>query len=183
MNQEKNWQWPFCFLQVLFFSDFPPFFAVLQKRLSFEGDVKLIKRRFIIVEHIYPDQSRETRVGALGGHSIEIMAPPGHYPLGKESLSQLAPLTHRTSATGDILKAGYLCQQGRKGGINLSTGVNSYKEWASHEIELDAEAAHKDGHAFFGNRFSDVVFAMGKWKQGHWDGKVGLDFLKIKLLR
>ena len=148
-----------------------------------EGDVKLIKRRFIIVEHIYPDQSRETRVGALGGHSIEIMAPPGHYPLGKESLSQLAPLTHRTSATGDILKAGYLCQQGRKGGINLSTGVNSYKEWASHEIELDAEAAHKDGHAFFGNRFSDVVFAMGKWKQGHWDGKVGLEFLTIKLLR
>merc|ERR1712002_660009 len=60
---------------------------------------------------------------------------------------------------------------------------HSNQQWASHEIELDAEAAHKDGHAFFGNRFSDVVFAMGKWKQGHWDGKVGLDFLKIKLLR
>ena len=148
-----------------------------------KGDVKLMKRRFIIVEHIHPDRSRETRVGALGGHSIKIMAPPGHYPLGKESLSQLAPLTHRTSATRDILKTGYLCQQSRKGGINLSTGVNSYKEWASHEIEIDADAAHKDGHAFFGNRFSDVVFAMGKWKQGHWDGKVGLEFLKIKLLR
>ena len=95
-----------------------------------KGDVKLMKRHFIIVEHIHPDsdRSKETRVGALGGHSIEIVAPPGHYPLGKESLSQLAPLTHRTSATRDILKTGYLCQQSRKGGINLSTGVNSYEE-------------------------------------------------------
>ena len=111
------------------------------------------------------------------------MAPPGHNPLGKESLAQLAPLTHCTSATGDILKARYLCQQSWKGEINLNTGVNSCKEWASHEIELDAEAAHKDGHLFFGNRFCDVVFAMGKWKQGHWDRKNGLKFLKIKLLR
>ena len=88
-------------------------------------------------------------MGALGGHSIEIMAPPGHYPLGKESLSQLAPLTHCTSATRDILKTGYLCQQSRKGGINLRTDINSYKEWASQEIVIDADAAHKDGHAFF----------------------------------
>ena len=76
------------------------------------------------------------------------MAPPGHNPLGKESLAQLAPLTHCTSATGDILKARYFCQQSWKGEINLNTGVNSCKEWASHEIELDAEAAHKDGIYF-----------------------------------
>ena len=35
----------------------------------------------------------------------------------------------------------------------------------------------------FSNSDSDVVFALGKWKQGHWDGKVGLEFLTIKLLR
>ena len=33
-----------------------------------KGDVKLMKRRFIFVEHIHADRSRETRVGALGGH-------------------------------------------------------------------------------------------------------------------
>ena len=127
----------------------------------------------------HPDKSRETRVAALGGHSIEVEAPPGHFPLGTESLTQLAPLTHRTSATKDILNAGFLCQQSRRGGINLCTGKNSYKEGASHEIEIIADAAHQDGHEFFGNRFSDVVFAMGKWTHGHWDGKVGLKFLKF----
>ena len=148
-----------------------------------KGDDGLMKRRFIVVDHIHPDRSKETRVAALGGHSIEIRAPPGHYPLGKESLSKLAPLTHRTSATKEILRTGYLCQQGRKGGINLSTGTNSYKASASHEIEIKADAAHKNGHAFFGNRFTDVVFAMGKWEQGQWNGKVDLEFLKITPLR
>ena len=94
----------------------------------------------------------------------------------EKSLTQLAPLTHRTSATKDIPNAGFLCQQSRRGGINLCTGKNSYKEGASHEIEIIADAAHQDGHEFFGNRFSDVVFAMGKWTHGHWDGKVGLEF-------
>ena len=148
-----------------------------------KGDDKVMKRRFIVLEKIHPDKSRETRVAALGDHSIEVEAPPGHFPLGKESLTQLAPLTHRTSATKDILNAGFLCQQSRRGGINLCTGKNSYKEGASHEIEIIADAAHQDGHEFFGNRFSDVVFAMGKWTHGHWDGKVGLKFLKIKPLR
>ena len=78
-------------------------------------------------------------MAALGGHSIEVEAPPGHFPLGKESLTQLAPLTHRTSATKDILNAGFLCQQSRRGGINLCTSKNSYKEGASHEIEIIVE--------------------------------------------
>ena len=51
-----------------------------------KGDDGLMKRRFIIVDHIHPDQSKETRVAALGGHSLKIWAP-GHHSLRKESLS------------------------------------------------------------------------------------------------
>ena len=109
-----------------------------------------------------------------------IMAPPGHYVLGKESISQLTPLTHRTNAAKDIIKAGYLCQQRRNGGINLSSGKNLYRERASYEIEVNAKSAHMNGHTFFGNRFSDVVFAAGKWEHDHWDGKLALEFLNIK---
>ena len=109
-----------------------------------KGDDGLMKRRFIIVDHIHPDQSKETRVAAPGGHSIKIWAP-GHHSLGKESLSQLAPFTHRTSATKEILRTDYLCQQGQKGGINLSTGINSYKASASHEIEIQADGSNASG--------------------------------------
>jgi hypothetical protein len=57
-----------------------------------------------------------------------------------------------------------------------------YKERASHEIKVNAELANMKGHTFFGNRFSNVVFAAGKWEQGHWDGKLALEFLLIKPL-
>ena len=82
-----------------------------------------------------------------------IMAPPGHYVLGKESISQLTPLTHRTSAAKDIIKAGYLCQQRRNGGINLSSGKNLYRERASHEIDVNAESAKWMVTPFLGTDF------------------------------
>jgi hypothetical protein len=62
----------------------------IQKHLGFErdeillathpafgdkNDKQLMKRRFIIVESIHPSRSKESRVAALGGHSLEIMAP------------------------------------------------------------------------------------------------------------
>ena len=43
------------------------------------------KRRFVVLEHLHPDSSVTVRVAALGGHSIKILAPPGHFLLGKEA--------------------------------------------------------------------------------------------------
>ena len=56
------------------------------------------KRRFIVIEKIFPDGQKIERVAALGGHSKKFLNPPGHDQLGVESLSQLAPLVHNTSA-------------------------------------------------------------------------------------
>ena len=137
------------------------------------------KRRFVVLEILYPCLTKEIRIAALGGHSKEVFAPPGHYLLGKESIRQLAPLTHHTSATKDITQAGFLSQQDRKGGVNLSTGENVYRPRATHKIEVNAESALEHGFCFFGNRFSNVVFAMGKWEGDCWDGKIPLRFLTI----
>ena len=72
------------------------------------------KRRFVVLEILYPCLTKEIRIAALGGHSKEVFAPPGHYLLGKKSIRQLAPLTHHTSATKDITQAGFLSQQDRR---------------------------------------------------------------------
>ena len=146
-----------------------------------EADEGMRKRRFAVMEYIFPNKHKVTKIGALGGHSCEVMAPPGHYILAKESISQLGPIVHHTCATREIIEAGYLCQQRRKGGINFSTGKNVYRERATHAIEVDADSAMKLGYTFFGNRFSDVVFAPGKWEQGQWGGKIPLKFLTISL--
>ena len=71
--------------------------------------------------------------------------------MGKESASQLGPLTHRTSAASDIIDAGYLSHKGRKSSVNFTSGKNLYKSQASHEIEVDVETARVQGYAFFGN--------------------------------
>ena len=47
-----------------------------------------------------------------------------------------------------------------------------YRPTATHKIEVNAETALEHGICFFGNRFSDVVFAMGKWEGDSWDGKI-----------
>ena len=84
------------------------------------------KRRFVVLEMVSPGlpKPKEIRIAALGGHSQKVFAPPGHYRLGKESIQQLAPFTHHTSATKAIIQAGFLCQQDRKGGINFGTAEN-----------------------------------------------------------
>ena len=133
----------------------------------------------MVLEIVSPGLPKEIRIAALGGHSQKVFAPTGHYRLGKESIQQLAPFTHHTSATKAIIQAGFLCQQDRKGGINFGTGENVYRPTATHKIEVNAETALEHGICFFGNRFSDVVFAMGKWEGDGWDGKIPLQFLTI----
>ena len=60
------------------------------------------KRRFLVTEKLYP----LVLVAALGGHSLEVQSPPGHYQLGKESLLELSLLVHNTSAVKEIQKLG-----------------------------------------------------------------------------
>ena len=150
---------------------------------AFDHDSECLrKRRFIIIESYLPRGSKETRIAALGGHSLQIEASPGHFLLGKESASQLGPFTHRTSAASDIIDAGYLSHKGRKSSVNFTSGKNLYKSQASHEIEVDVETARVQGYAFFGNWFTNIIYGIGKWEQGQCSGKIPLKFLTIKKL-
>ena len=54
------------------------------------------KRRFLVIERFFPNGERGTYIAALGGHSLPVISPPGHYQLGIESLTQLEPLVHNT---------------------------------------------------------------------------------------
>ena len=121
------------------------------------------KRRFAVMSLSYPDGSKTLTVAALGGHSVAVCSPPGHYILGKESLQQHCPLVHNTSAVKDIEASGFLSQQKRLGGINFCSKRNIYRQKASHQIWIkfeDAKRASKDGITFFGNRFTEVFFAL-----------------------
>lgn len=140
------------------------------------------KRRFAVMSLSYPDGSKTLTVAALGGHSVAVCSPPGHYILGKESLQQHCPLVHNTSAVKDIEASGFLSQQKRLGGINFCSKRNIYRQKSTHQIWLkfeDAKRASKDGITFFGNRFTEVFFCTGAWEYGKWSGKLPLQYLTI----
>ena len=132
----------------------------------------------------HPDASVTIRVAALGGHSMEILAPPGHYLLGKESLKQLCPLVHNTSAVKDISSAGFISQQQRKGGVNFCAKESKYRPKASHAVKVETDSATKLlelGYQFFGNRFCETVYGMGVWEESCWSGQIPTHFLTISL--
>lgn len=139
------------------------------------------KRRFLVIEKIYPGGQTIVLLAALGGHSCEVQSPPGHYQLGKESLEQLSPLVHSTSAVKEIQKSGFLMQQERVGGINLSSSSKAhlFRPKSSHVIEIDTKRSVEKGIVFFGNRFTDVFYCPGAWENGAWTGKVPLELLRI----
>ena len=142
------------------------------------------KVRFVALEFFHPDTSVTIRVAALGGHSMGILAPPGHYLLGKESLQQLCPLVHNTSAVKEISLAGFISQQQRKGGVNFSAKESNYRPNASHAVKVETDSAIQLlelGFQFFGNRFCDTVYGMGMWEDSYWSGQIPTRFLKISL--
>ena len=144
------------------------------------------KRRFVVLEYLHPNTTVTVRVAALGGHSIKILAPPGHFLLGKEAFQQLCPLLHNTSAVNNIKKDGFISQQGRKGGINFCPKENKYRLGSTHSVILDEEsslALDGLGYQFFGNRFCDVVYGVGKWEGDTWSGQIPAKFLKFTLKR
>ena len=123
------------------------------------------KRRFAAMSLSYPDGSKALTVAALGGwgHPVAVCSPPGHYILGKETLQQHCPLVHNTSAVKDIEASGFLLQQKRLGGINFCSKRNIYRQKSSRQIWIkfeDAKKASKDGITFFGNCFTEVLFAL-----------------------
>ena len=105
------------------------------------------KRRFLAFEKILPNGQRIERVAALGGHSKRILRPPGYYQLGKEALSQLAPLVHNTSAMGPIQKAGFLSRQGRIEEINFISKEKEacYRPEATHAAVINTDLSIKMG--------------------------------------
>jgi hypothetical protein len=140
------------------------------------------KRRFVVMKLVHPSQSVDLRIAALGGHSVAVSSPPGHFILGKESLLQLCPLIHNTSAISEIQESGVLSQQRRQGGVNFCSKENNYRQKSSHLIRIDfqkAEDASKAGYTFFGNRFSEVLFGTGIWANGGWTGEIPLKYLTI----
>ena len=142
------------------------------------------KRRFVVLEFFHPDASVTIRVAALGGHSMEILAPPGHYLLGKESLKQLCPLVHNTNAVKDISSAGFISQQQRKGGVNFCAKESKYRPNASHAVKVETDSATKLlelGYQFFGNRFCETIYGMGVWEESCWSGQIPTHFLTISL--
>ena len=139
------------------------------------------KVRFVALEFFHPDTSVTIRVAALGGHSMGILAPPGHYLLGKESLQQLCPLVHNTSAGR---QAGFISQQQRKGGVKYSAKESNYRPNASHAVKVETDSAIQLlelGYQFFDNRFCDTVYGMGMWEDSCWSGQIPTRFLKISL--
>ena len=142
------------------------------------------KVRFVVLEFIHPDASVTIKVAALGGHSMGILAPPGHYLLGRESLQQLCPLVHNTSAVQDISSAGFISQQQRKGGVNFCAKESNYRPNASHAVKVETNSAIQLlelGYQFFGNRFCGTVYGMGIWEESCWSGQIPTRFLKISL--
>ena len=137
------------------------------------------KVRFVALEFFHPDASVTIRVAALGGHSFGVLAPPGHYLLGKESLQQLCPLVHNTSAGR---QAGFISQQQRKGGVKYSAKESNYRPNASHAVKVETDSAIQLlelGYQFFGNRFCDTIYGMGMWEDSCWSGQIPTGFLEI----
>ena len=99
------------------------------------------KRKFLVTEKLYPGGQTLVLVAALGGHSLEVQSPPGHYQLGKESLLELSPLVHNTSAVKEIQKSGFLMQQEKVGGINLSLSSKAhlFRPKSTHVIEINTK--------------------------------------------
>ena len=132
------------------------------------------KRRFLVIEKMFPNGDKQIRVAALGGHSHYIPNPPGHYQLGVESHGQIGPLVHNTSEKDKIERSNFLSQMGRQGGINFASRkmADCFRPNASHRVVVDFEQAIKHKIFFFGNSFTGISYCAGAWEGDSWNGKL-----------
>ena len=116
----------------------------------------------------------EVRISACGGHGFPVYSHPGHALL---------------SEFGAIKKSGYLSSMERIGEINFNPRVSGgYRPRAASVVHITEEKlilAIREGFQFFENRFSSLVFGVGKWNQEemYWDGKIPLEYLSIEQRR
>ena len=73
--------------------------------------------------------------------------------------------------------------ENRLGGINFTSKKNSYRKNARHEISVDAVSAIRNGFVFFENYFTDVIYGVGLWSDGWWNGKIPLEYLHFHELK
>ena len=149
------------------------------------------KKRIIIYERVFSGM-KEVRIAALGGHGFPVFAPPGHYLIpveiekGTEKGKRITPLVHETAKIGPIQRSNILSAMERNGGVNFNPQISGgYRPNANFEITIDEtqlDNAIKDGLDFFQNRFSCLVYGVGRWDQQKmcWDGKIPLCYTDIR---
>ena len=104
--------------------------------------------------------------------------------LGSEKLEFSAYLsrTQGDLCSIDILLAGFISQQQRKGGVNFCAKESNYRPNASHAVKVETDSAIQLlelGYQFFGNRFCDTIYGMGMWEDSCWSGQIPTGFLEI----
>ena len=150
------------------------------------------KKRIMVYERTI-SRTKEVRIAALGGHGFPVFAPPGHSLIppkidrGIEGRKQILPLVHETAKIEEIQESNFLSAMDRKGGINFHPQVSGgYRPNAHFEVtigETQLFNAINDGLDFFENRFSCLVYGVGRWDQRRtwWDGKIPLYYTDITM--
>ena len=128
------------------------------------------KIRFLVGEKL----GGERFVMAVGGHSFDLPHPFGSIPLDLHTASQVDPAFHRTNARYEIEKDGFISQMQRGGGINMSYGQNHPYLQSGHGFRVFVAKAIKNGIFFCHNRYSDILFCLGKNDSEGFDGKLPL---------
>ena len=141
----------------------------------------------VVIFQLISQEGSEVRISACGGHGFPVFSPPGHTLLPEFAGPGLvAPLFHETGSANAIKKSGGLSAMERIGGINFSPKIcGGYRPQADSIVKIKEEElirAMREGFQFFENRFSSLVFGVGKWNQEkmYWNGNIPLKFLSIE---
>lgn len=128
------------------------------------------KLRFLVGEKIGSGKF----LVAVGGHTFNLPHPFGSIPIETNTAWQVDPAFHRTDARFSIERDGFISQMQRGGGINLSYGEQHPYFQAGHGYKIFVEDAINEGIFFCHNRFSDVLFCLGKMENNDFDGMLPL---------
>ena len=118
---------------------------------------------------------------ALGGHSFEVQQEFGSYSMTLFEGEQIKNAFHATRSLCLIKREGYISRMERTGVhffFHLSNKERHPYARNSNLISVDIVAAMKAGITFRLNRFSGIIFGMGRIcpESGKFDGKIPLEF-------
>ena len=121
----------------------------------------------------------ELRIAAVGGQGFHVFAPPGHVKVGSEIAKDICPLIHESDQMPAITSSKVLSSVKRPTGINFSAKVKgNYRPSASHELKISNDKMQslvKQGYDFFENRFSGLVYGLGRWQKDWWENWIPLE--------